>query len=35
MNSENSMLDRILDLIDEKKGIRSVVIDLRDAPIPT
>jgi len=35
MNSENHMLDTIINLIDEKKGIRSVVIDLRDAPIPT
>ena len=35
MSSENSMLDTILHLIDERKGSRSVVIDLRDAPIPT
>ena len=35
MNSENHVLDTIIDLIDEKKGTHTVVIDLRDAPIPT
>ncbi len=35
MTNENGLLDTILQLIDEKKGGRSVVIDLRDAPIPT
>ena len=35
MSSERDMLDTILHLIDDKKGSRSVVIDLRDAPIPT
>ncbi|MEA3239397.1 MAG: ribosome silencing factor [Candidatus Bipolaricaulota bacterium] len=35
MNSENHVLDTIIDLIEERKGTRTVVIDLRDAPIPT
>ena len=35
VNSESHMLDTIIDLIEERKGTRTVVIDLRDAPIPT
>ena len=35
VNSENHVLDTIIDLIEERKGTRTVVIDLRDAPIPT
>ena len=35
VNSQNHVLDTIIDLIEERKGTRTVVIDLRDAPIPT
>lgn len=35
MNSENHVLETIIDLIEDRKGTHTVVIDLRDAPIPT
>jgi ribosome-associated protein len=35
MNSDNNQLETIVSLIGEKKGERPVIIDLRDAPIPT
>jgi len=35
VNSENHVLETIIGLIEERKGTRTVVIDLRDAPIPT
>jgi ribosome-associated protein len=35
MNSDNNQLEMIVSLIGEKKGERPVIIDLRDAPIPT
>jgi ribosome-associated protein len=35
MNSDNNQLEMIVSLIGKKKGERPVIIDLRDAPIPT
>ncbi len=35
MNSEKNQLERIINIINEKKGGHAVTIDLRDAPIPT
>ncbi len=35
INSDDELLDKIVNLISEKKGGRSVIIDLREALIPT
>ncbi len=35
INNDTGLLEKIIDLISEKKGGRSVIIDLREALIPT